>query len=980
MKNILIVMLLYTGIMSAQIVNIPDANFKNRLIYLGIDTNADGQIQVSEALAATSVLNISGSSISDLTGFEAFSNVTILKCPNNQLTAINLSNLPNLKSIDAGFNTSLNAINLNNVSLDTLKVYNNDMPSLDLNSLTSLKHLDCSYNHITSLNLTSMTNLKFLNCDHNWLTGGIAVATLTNLEDLNCSSNQMSSLNVAPLTNLKKLVCSYNIISNVDVSNLTNLEYLDWSNNQNANFLFANVPSLKTLICAGNTITSLNISSVPSLQYLDCSSNHLTSINVGGLTNLQSLFTAINELTNIDVTGLTSLQTLNVFGNLLPSLTVSGLNNLITLEASSNQLSTLMLTGLVSLNSLSLGYNQLPSINVSEMTQLQTLYCNHNQLSSLDTSGLTQLQYLYCYNNLLTNLVLTSNTSLRWLDFNFNQLTSVDFTGLTSLENVFCGHNQLISLDFSGNPSFNALGCGYNNLLSINIKNGFPQLLTNVYYWDENPNLAFVCADEGELAQAQQILVQSTNVNNGNVVLNSYCSFVPGGNYNTITGVITFDHDNNGCDANDPTQPNIRMNINEGTTQGATFTGTTGNYKFYTQAGNFTITPEIENPAWFTFSPDTATIPFADNNNNTVTQNFCLTPNGSHSDVEMVIQPLTTARPGFNAVYKLVYKNKGNTTADVYLNFNFDDAILDLVSSSAVPTLTTSGHILWTILNLQPFQSGSVLVTLHLNAPTDTPPVNIGDILTFTSFIDITTDENWDDNAFTLHQTVVGSFDPNAIICLEGDTLPVTEIGKFLHYGITFENTGNYAAENVVVKDVIDTTKYDINSLQVLGTSYPSYIKITGNIVEFVFENINLAAASGGPPVGGHGDVLFKIKSKDDLVNGDYVSKSAKIYFDYNAPITTNDALTTFATLNNPIHEFDNSVRVYPNPAHTIINISCNFTIQSVALYDIQGRLLETDLANNNQVSFDISDKSNGVYFIKITSDKGSKVEKIVKE
>jgi uncharacterized repeat protein (TIGR01451 family) len=555
-------------------------------------------------------------------------------------------------------------------------------------------------------------------------------------------------------------------------------------------------------------------------------------------------------------------------------------------------------------------------------------------------------------------------------------LTAIDFSGLTTLETVLCDQNQLVSLDFSGNPIFQNLSCSFNNLTTINIKNGLTYININ-NFWSENPNLIFVCADEEELDDVQQILTQSLM---SSVVFNTYCTFTPGGNHNTITGVITFDDDNNGCDASDLTQPNVRINIDDTVTTGATFTNPTGNYTFYTQSGNFTITPEIENPTWFTFSPVTATIPFADSNNNTVTQNFCLAPIGNHKDVEMVIMPLTPARPGFDALYKLVYKNKGNRTADAFLNFSYDDTVLDFVSSSVVPSLTSSGHLSWTVMSLQPFQSGSVTIAFHLNSPTDTPPVNIGDILTFTSFIDITTDENWTDNAFTLDQIVVGSYDPNAITCLEGDSLPVTEIGKYLHYGVTFENTGNYAAENVVVKDVIDITKYDINSLQVLQTSHPSYIRITGNTVEFVFQNIQLAAATGTPPVGGHGDVLFKIKSKNSLVSGDYVSKTAKIYFDYNAPITTNDAQTVYATLNNPIHEFDNSVKVYPNPAHSQINISCNSTIQSVSLYDIQGRLLETDLANSNEFTFDISGKSNGVYFIKITSDKGSKVEKIVKE
>ncbi|MGL2967493.1 DUF7619 domain-containing protein [Flavobacterium sp. XGLA_31] len=957
MKNLFFLLLFCAGMANAQIVNIPDANFKNRLIWLGIDTNADGQIQVSEAQAVNSTLNISGSSIADLTGFEAFTNVSILKCPNNQLTSITLTNLPNLKSIDAGFNTNLNTLNVTNVSLDTLKVYNNNMSNLNLSSLSSLKYLDCSYNHLTGLDLSGMSNLKSLNCTSNWLTA-LAVDTLTNLEVLECGSNQISSLNVIPLSNLKKLVCNNMNLTTLDVSNLTNLESLDWSNNQNNSFIFANVPNLKHLNCQGNTLTSLDVTTLLNLQDLNCSGNHLTTINVNGLVNLQTLLLPVNQLTSINVGSLTALQNLNVSSNQLSTLSVSGLTNLNYLYASNNTLTTIDLSG----------------------TNLNVLYVDYNQLASLDVAGMTHLIYLYCNNNLLTNLLsVNGDVMLQWLDCHENGLSLIDSTGATALETVLCDHNQLFSLDFSNNPHLVNLSCTYNSLTNINIKNGLPYINTN-NFWHENPNLAFVCADDGELTFVQQILNQSINVNNGNVVFNSYCSFVPGGNYNTITGNITLDANNNGCDASDDIQPNIRININDGTTIGATFTNGTGNYSFFTQAGSFTLTPEIENPTWFTFSPTNAVIPFADNNNNSVTQSFCLAPNGIHRDVEMVIMPITPARPGFDAVYKLVYKNKGNQTSTVFLNFSYDDVVLDFVGASDAPSLATSGHLSWTVMGLQPFQSGSVLVTFHVNSPTDTPAVNIGDVLTFTSFIDVTTDENWEDNAFTLHQMVVGSYDPNEITCLEGDSVSVSEIGKYLHYSITFENTGNYLAENVVVKDVINTNQYDINSLQILGTSNPAYTKITGNTVEFIFQGINLAAAGGNPPVGGHGDVLFKIKSKNTLVAGDYVSKSAKIYFDYNVPITTNDAQTTFQNLSNPIHEFDNSVKVYPNPAHSVINIRCASTLQSVSLFDVQGRILETDFADGNATTFDISNHAKGVYFIKVNTAQGSAVQKVVKE
>src|SRR5690606_30710338 len=147
---------------------------------------------------------------------------------------------------------------------------------------------------------------------------------------------------------------------------------------------------------------------------------------------------------------------------------------------------------------------------------------------------------------------------------------------------------------------------------------------------------------------------------------------------------------------------------------------------------------------------------------------------------------------------------------------------------------------------------------------------------------------------------VVNAWDPNEIICLEGENVPVETAGQYLHYIAIFENLGTAEALNVVVKVDVDATKYDINSLQLLNTSDPSHTRVTGNTVEFIFEDIDLAPAQGNPPVGGHGNVLFKIKSKDNLVVNDFVDKFAKIYFDYNFPIETDVAHTVFTALSTP--------------------------------------------------------------------------------
>ena len=88
MKKILLLLLLFTEIVNGQIVNIPDANFKAKLIALGVDSNTDGLIQNTEALAITN-LNVLNSNIADLTGIEAFTNLSSLHCGSNNLTTLN---------------------------------------------------------------------------------------------------------------------------------------------------------------------------------------------------------------------------------------------------------------------------------------------------------------------------------------------------------------------------------------------------------------------------------------------------------------------------------------------------------------------------------------------------------------------------------------------------------------------------------------------------------------------------------------------------------------------------------------------------------------------------------------------------------------------------------------------------------------------------------------------------------------------------
>lgn len=162
--------------------------------------------------------------------------------------------------------------------------------------------------------------------------------------------------------------------------------------------------------------------------------------------------------------------------------------------------------------------------------------------------------------------------------------------------------------------------------------------------------------------------------------------------------------------------------------------------------------------------------------------------------------------------------------------------------------------------------------------------------------------------------------------------------------------------------------------VRIKDSSHSVRIKVSAtNVVEFVFENINLDHD-------GHGNILLKVKTKDNLADGDQVTNKADIFFDYNYPIETNVARTTFQSLGINENTIDNSVSIYPNPANDIVNVKSKDVIQSIQLFDIQGRLLLTRVSGETKEWIDLTSRSAGIYFIKVITEKGTKAERIIKK
>nr|WP_294787130.1 T9SS type A sorting domain-containing protein [uncultured Flavobacterium sp.] len=689
----------------------------------------------------------------------------------------------------------------------------------------------------------------------------------------------------------------------------------------------------------------------------------VTSVNLSNLINLKHLSMSQCSITSFDASSLINLQKLWCFENQLTSLDIHGLNNLTEVKCSNNKITALDASNLLNLQRIECDNNQLDSFKFNNCPIFSFLNCNNNNLTKLDLSE-SNLTWIQCSNNKLESLDLI-NSKLSYLELKNNLFSSLDLSSL----------NGYYSLDCSDNPL----------LKSLNLKNGW---LTQVAYnpigignksyviFNKCPILEYLCDDDFDLNAMKRVIDQ---YGYKNCSLNSYCSFKPGGSTYSLEGSSKIDLTKNGCDALDSIYPNLKFTIS-GVTETSTFiSNSNGRYSIPLKVGTYTVSPVIENQNYFSISPSNITVTFP-TPNATYNQDFCILPKGFNTDLEVVILPLNTARPGFDSAYKIVYKNKGNTTQSGILNLEFDDDILDLVSVNPAVSSQSTNNFSWIFNDLKPFDSREINISLNLNGPTETPAVNIGRKLKYLAKISSqNVDETLLDNTFTLNQTVVGSYDPNDKTCLEGSVITSGLIGEYVHYMIRFENTGTHSAQNIVVKDIIDLNKFDISTLVQTNSSHSFVTKISeGNKVEFIFENINLPFDD----TNNDGYIAFKIKTKPSLKVGDSFTNDANIYFDYNFPILTNKATSIF-TKSLSIMDFDFSryFILYPNPSEQVLNITKNedIEINSFEIYNILGQLI-ISVPNGNRISnIDISRLKTGNYFIKVKSDKGSSSMKFIK-
>ncbi|HLO56171.1 MAG TPA: T9SS type A sorting domain-containing protein [Saprospiraceae bacterium] len=234
----------------------------------------------------------------------------------------------------------------------------------------------------------------------------------------------------------------------------------------------------------------------------------------------------------------------------------------------------------------------------------------------------------------------------------------------------------------------------------------------------------------------------------------------------------------------------------------------------------------------------------------------------------------------------------------------------------------------------------------------------------------------------------IGSFDPNDIIGMPKGygTKQYIEKEVNVEYLIRFQNTGTDTAFTVRIKNYIPES-LDLATIQ-MGAASHEYTYQFNQDRELIitFDDILLVDSTENEAAS-HGFVKYKILPSSTLIDEDRIENQAKIYFDYNEPITTNEAFHTIGRdfILESIDWMGEKINVtfYPNPTDQELKIDTeDYDFEKIE-YMIKNQI------GQNQLSGIISDKNanipcgelpSGVYIMNVKFDhKSQAVLKFIK-
>lgn len=317
---------------------------------------------------------------------------------------------------------------------------------------------------------------------------------------------------------------------------------------------------------------------------------------------------------------------------------------------------------------------------------------------------------------------------------------------------------------------------------------------------------------------------------------------------------------------------------------------------------------------------------------------------------------------------KIIVHNTGTEAIYVEIEMNYSD--ISLLSSSADIISEQDSMILVRTPIIEPGEK--YRITNVFQMPNELATGNLIDLHLSATTFDADNDQEVSTTDVDASFILRCSYDPNdKAVFPAGQTEELwTLIDQDLVYRVRFQNTGNFPATSVVVRDLI-SENLDLSTFRILESSHPlTQVSVRERLAEFKFENIMLADSVSNEPES-HGYVTFSIRPVSDISDYTEIENTANIYFDFNAAIVTNTTISNMVEMFpvssvNEGAEDDNTSHVYPNPVTNKLMIDIN-NRSTVSLYDANGQISkEIDLEAGDS-AIDVQDLSPGIYHLRVT-------------
>lgn len=231
-----------------------------------------------------------------------------------------------------------------------------------------------------------------------------------------------------------------------------------------------------------------------------------------------------------------------------------------------------------------------------------------------------------------------------------------------------------------------------------------------------------------------------------------------------------------------------------------------------------------------------------------------------------------------------------------------------------------------------------------------------------------------------------GSYDPNIKSAFpEGyDTPHFIEPNTRLTYKVQFQNTGNDTAFKVVILDTI-SSNLDLGTFRAGSATHDYRVDIMDDrVVAFIFDDILLPDSTTNYTES-NGWVQFQIDQVPDLGVGRMINNSAAIYFDFNAPIITNNVFHTIGqritvSVDDPFEGDFTSVKIFPNPTAEVVTFSLSDESLRpiVKLFGADGTLVKQLRMNGAIESIYLGDLPAGQYYFELSDGKQFASGKII--